>query len=168
MSYEDVGEILRLIEQLDYDEVAVEFGDVKIHAVRHTTGSAIADARPPEPGSEEDGGGWAAPLPAPVEEPADRHTAGSASAADEGPVEGAVAITAPMVGTFYRAPGPDEDPFVTEGDQVTSGQQVGIIEVMKLMSAVVSDTDGLVRRIDAANAELVEYGQALMWIEPTS
>lgn len=171
MSYEEVGEILKLIEQLDYDEVTLEFGDVKIHAARGVAAQAAGGdggAAPAHRRAGESEKARATSGDGPDPQP-DGATANdqdeTASVADDGGVEGAVAINAPMVGTFYRAPSPDEDPFVEEGDEVTAGQQVGIIEVMKLMNAVDAEVDGVVKRIDADNAKPVEYGQALMWIE---
>ncbi len=77
-----------------------------------------------------------------------------------------VAITSPMVGTFYRAPAPDEDSFVEEGDGVQKGQVLCIIEAMKLMNEIEAEVNGKVVEIVAENGEPVEYGQTLMWIMP--
>ena len=172
MSYEEVGEILKLIEQLDYDEVTLEFGDVKIHVARGVAaqaGDGSEASAPPgagEPAQAQSTSTHEAPAQDDEGQPRDEDA--DASVTDDGDVEGAVAIKAPMVGTFYRAPSPDEDPFVEEGAEVTAGQQVGIIEVMKLMNTVDAEVDGVVKRIDADNAKPVEYGQPLMWIEPTT
>jgi acetyl-CoA carboxylase biotin carboxyl carrier protein len=77
-----------------------------------------------------------------------------------------IAITSPMVGTFYRAPAPDEDPFVDTGETVRKGQVVCIIEAMKLMNEIEAETTGQVMEIVVENGEPVEYGQTLMWIKP--
>ncbi len=77
-----------------------------------------------------------------------------------------VEITSPMVGTFYRAPAPDEAPFVEAGDRVRSGQVVCIIEAMKLMNEIESEVSGQVTEILVENGEPVEYGQALMRVRP--
>lgn len=77
-----------------------------------------------------------------------------------------VDIVAPMVGTFYRAPAPDEPPFVEVGDTVRKGQVVCIIEAMKLMNEIESEVNGQVVEILVQNAEPIEYGQALMRILP--
>ncbi len=71
-----------------------------------------------------------------------------------------------MVGTFYRAPNPDAPPFVAEGDPVSAGQVLCILEAMKLMNEVKAELDGIVRRIHVADAEPVEYGQLLFELEP--
>lgn len=77
-----------------------------------------------------------------------------------------VAISSPMVGTFYRAPAPDEPPFVEAGDRVRTGQTVCIIEAMKLMNEIEAEISGQVTEIAVANGEPVEYGQTLMWVNP--
>jgi acetyl-CoA carboxylase biotin carboxyl carrier protein len=78
-----------------------------------------------------------------------------------------VEITSPMVGTFYSAPAPDESPFVEIGDRVSKGQTVCIIEAMKLMNEIESEQSGKVVEITVENGEPVEYGQTLMWIDPS-
>ena len=75
-----------------------------------------------------------------------------------------VEVTSPMVGTFYRSPGPDESPFVEVGDRIRVGQTVCIIEAMKLMNEIEAEVSGQVIEILAKNGEPVEYGQPLMRI----
>ncbi|MDQ7820523.1 MAG: acetyl-CoA carboxylase biotin carboxyl carrier protein [Armatimonadota bacterium] len=79
-----------------------------------------------------------------------------------------VAITAPMVGTFYRAPSPDAPPFVSEGDLVEPGQTVCIIEAMKLFNEIQSEVRGRIARILVENAAPVEYGQTLMLVDTSA
>jgi len=69
------------------------------------------------------------------------------------------------VGTFYRAPGPDAPPFVQEGDVVSPGQVLCIIEAMKMMNEIEAEVGGVVRQILVDSGQPVEYGQALMLIE---
>ncbi|MEM9264973.1 MAG: acetyl-CoA carboxylase biotin carboxyl carrier protein [Cyanobacteria bacterium P01_F01_bin.13] len=71
-------------------------------------------------------------------------------------------ITSPMVGTFYRAPAPDESPFVETGDRIKVGQAVCIIEAMKLMNELEAEVSGEIVEILVQNAEPVEFGQPLM------
>lgn len=75
------------------------------------------------------------------------------------------AITSPMVGTFYRAPAPDEPPFVEVGDAIRKEQTVCIIEAMKLMNEIEAEVAGQIMEIAVANGEPVEYGQTLMWVK---
>ena len=73
-------------------------------------------------------------------------------------------IKAPLVGTFYAAPSPDQPPFVQVGDTVKKGQVIGIVEAMKLMNEIESEYDGIVEEILVKNEETVEYGQPLFRI----
>jgi len=76
------------------------------------------------------------------------------------------AITSPMVGTFYRAPAPDADPFLETGDTVEVGQTVCIIEAMKLMNEIEAEFKGRVVQVLVENAQPVEFGQKLFLVEP--
>jgi acetyl-CoA carboxylase biotin carboxyl carrier protein len=75
-------------------------------------------------------------------------------------------IKAPIVGTFYRAPSPDSDPYVEVGSVVKKGQIVCVIEAMKLMNEIESDVDGKIVEILGENAHPVEYGGPLFSVEP--
>jgi acetyl-CoA carboxylase biotin carboxyl carrier protein len=75
-------------------------------------------------------------------------------------------ISSPMVGTFYRAPAPGEQPFVEIGDRVRVGQTVCIIEAMKLMNEIEAEVSGQIIDVLVHNGEPVEYGQPLMRINP--
>ena len=77
-----------------------------------------------------------------------------------------VEVTAPMVGTFYRAPGPEEPPFVEIGSKISVGQAVCILEAMKLMNELESEVSGEVIEILVENGTPVEFGQALMRLKP--
>jgi len=77
-----------------------------------------------------------------------------------------VTVTAPMIGTFYRAPSPGEPPFVDVGAQVEPGTVVCIIEVMKMMNAVTAGTTGTVVEVLVENGEPVEYGTPLFEVQP--
>ena len=73
-------------------------------------------------------------------------------------------IKSPMVGTFYRSPAPNAEPFVKIGDPVKKGQTLGIIEAMKLMNEIESEYDGVVKEILIENGQMAEYGQPLFVI----
>jgi len=77
-----------------------------------------------------------------------------------------IPIKSPMVGTFYRAPAPDAKPYVDLNQMITVGQVVCIIEAMKLMNEIESEVAGRVTKILVENGKPVEYGQALILIEP--
>lgn len=75
-------------------------------------------------------------------------------------------ISSPMVGSFYRAPSPEAEPFVREGDRVEEETTVCIIEAMKVMNEIPAGASGILREALVKNGEAVEYGQALFRIEP--
>jgi len=79
-----------------------------------------------------------------------------------------VTVTAPLVGTFYRASSPDAPPFVDVGAKIKKGQVLCIVEAMKLMNEIESEVDGVIARILVENGQPVEYGEPLFLIEPQS
>jgi acetyl-CoA carboxylase biotin carboxyl carrier protein len=91
----------------------------------------------------------------------------SQSAAVPEHANGMVTITSPIVGTFYRSPSPDADPYVEEGDVVKKGQVLCIVEAMKLMNEIESEVVGRVVKILAESTKSVEYGQPLFLIDPS-
>ena len=157
LSYEDVAEILKIIDSSSCDEFIVETGDIKLVVRRNAApghvapvaeraGSAPAIAAPPRPRAD-----------AAAAQPATTRQAAAA---------GQIEVTAPMVGTFYRAPSPDAPPFVEIGTLVEPGQPLCIIEVMKLFTTINSECAGRVVQIGAETGDLVEYGRTLFIIEP--
>lgn len=106
----------------------------------------------------------AGPPPVPHAQPAGGTGEGAdAGAADEptGPT-----INSPMVGTFYRAPGPSDPIFVKEGDRVTEDTTVCIIEAMKVMNEIKAETKGTIVRVLVDDATPVQYGEPLFEIKP--
>jgi len=91
---------------------------------------------------------------------------GPAPAAGSAATGNLLVVTSPMVGTFYRAPAPDADPYIEVGDLVSVGQTVCIVEAMKLMNEIESEVKGRVVKILVENTQPVEYGQKLFLIEP--
>jgi acetyl-CoA carboxylase biotin carboxyl carrier protein len=78
-----------------------------------------------------------------------------------------VEVKSPMVGTFYRAPGPDEPSFVAVGDRIALKQAVCIIEAMKLMNELEAEVAGQIMEIVVENGQPVEFGQTLMYVNPS-
>lgn len=74
-------------------------------------------------------------------------------------------VTSPLVGTFYSAPSPDDEPYVKEGDTVKKGQILGLVEAMKLMNEIESEYDGVIEAVLVNNEDVVEYGQPLFRIK---
>lgn len=101
--------------------------------------------------------------------PAGDGSPAAAPSPDADPVPSAtMTIEAPMVGTFYHAPEPGAAPFVRPGDLVEPGQQIGILEAMKLMNRVDAETHGRVVEMLVPDATPVEYAQPLVALEPVS
>jgi len=160
LSYDEIAEILKIIDGSSCDEVIVDTGDVKLVVRRNSAGAAhvvqaddapVITSHPP-----------AAPPPA-----AASTTPSSPSATALAKAPHHAEVVAPMVGTFYRAPAPDAPPFVEIGSTVREGQPLCLIEVMKLFTTIASEHDGRVVQIGAENGELVEYGRTLFVIEPS-
>ena len=107
---------------------------------------------------------------------ADQGSSGSAPASQAPAVSGTqtedttgmITIASPIVGTFYRSPSPDADPYVEEGDYVKKGQVLCIVEAMKLMNEIESEVNGRVMKILAESTKPVEYGQALFLVDSTA
>lgn len=106
----------------------------------------------------------AAPVAAPVAATAPV-AADSAQAEPASEDDSLIKIPSPIVGTFYRAPGPDKDPYVKEGDSVSENTVVCIVEAMKLMNEIQAETSGVVAKIYVENGQPVEYGQPLFGIK---
>ena len=75
-------------------------------------------------------------------------------------------VSSPIVGTFYRAPNPDADPYVKVGDFVEQGQTLCIVEAMKLMNEIEADITGTVVKVLPEDAQPVEYGESLFMVRP--
>lgn len=155
LRYEEIAELMKIIDSSSCDELIVETGDIKL-VVRRNGATAAS------PFLERSSVSPAAPSAAVV---ASKPAAPAHSAKAEIP-SGKLEVTAPMVGTFYRAPSPDAPVFVEVGSVVRKGQPLCLIEVMKLFTTINSEFDGRIVQIGAENGELVEYGRTLFVIEP--
>lgn len=153
-----IQELVQVMREEDLAEIEVRrwFGSVRIRRAGHEVVTAAAPAPAPAAGPA---GGPAAAASAPAAE-------GGAPA--EAPKKNLVPITSPMVGTFYRAPAPDADPYVEENSSVEVGQTVCIVEAMKLMNEIESDVKGRITSILVENGQPVEYGQVLFQVEAES
>jgi len=142
----EVAEILRLLESSSFDELELEMNGVKLSLRRGTAATAPRAAAAPTAAARSTAAQPAAPPPA---------------ATDTGEGE---AVTAPLLGTFYRAPKPGAAPFVEAGSMVEEDTVIGIIEVMKLMNTVRAGRRGRITVILAGDGTLVEFGQPLLRI----
>lgn len=153
VTFDEIKELIAVLSTSDIAEVTVETNGVKLSVKK---GSAFLPA--PQTAI--------APVPvAPAPERGSSVPATEAAPSDSDDADGRITITAPMVGTFYRAPSPDSDPYVKSGDRVETGQPLCIIEAMKLMNEIESEVQGRVVEILVENGQPVEYGQPLFIIE---
>jgi acetyl-CoA carboxylase biotin carboxyl carrier protein len=104
-----------------------------------------------------------APAAAPIAAPVQTASAEPAEAAVD-PDAGLHKITSPIVGTFYSSPGPDKEPYVSEGTKVLAESTVCIVEAMKLMNEIQAEVSGEIVRIYVENGQPVEYGQPLFGV----
>jgi acetyl-CoA carboxylase biotin carboxyl carrier protein len=156
-SMEDVKKLVQLVERSDVTHIEWEKGPEKVVIKR----GGVAPAPAPAPAAAAfHPAPVAAPVPAPA--PAPAAAKAEAKAADKP----GVLVNSPFVGTFYRAPSPDSPPFVEVGAKVKKGQALCIVEAMKLMNEIESETDGTVAEIFPQNATPVEFGEPLFRIVP--
>ncbi|QGG46554.1 acetyl-CoA carboxylase biotin carboxyl carrier protein [Heliorestis convoluta] len=163
VNIQDVKELIQAINGTDISEVQVENDGVKV-LIRKGLSYAVEAQAPVVTQAQ-------APAPVVTSTPA----LAAPAVVEEKPVEEAkpdyannpnvVAITSPMVGTFYAAPAPDARPYVEKGSKVEAGATVCIIEAMKLMNQIEAEVNGTIVDILVENGEPVEYGQTLFLIE---
>ncbi|MFN5516027.1 MAG: acetyl-CoA carboxylase biotin carboxyl carrier protein [Cyanobacteriota bacterium] len=155
INFSELQALLGAIAQAEITELSLETEEFKLRVKKENSGAVVPTLASAAPVAQPP----VAPIPevAPVSEP---------EPAPPSPAEQKwTPITSPMVGTFYRAPAPEEPPFVEVGDTVRKEQVVCIIEAMKLMNEIESEIAGQVMEIAVANGEPVEYGQTLMWVK---
>jgi acetyl-CoA carboxylase biotin carboxyl carrier protein len=164
LTFTDVEEILRIIDQFPVAEIRFEHGDLKLFIKRPQQGAAASMPASAQPVT--------APAPQPAAEPQPATGPQTVSTAPARPRKQhqqhseEIALKAPLMGVYYAAPAPDAEPFVKAGQQVEKGAVLCIIEVMKVMNLVKAPWSGVVVDIGAENGTMVELGQPLMWIQP--
>ena len=163
LSFNELRDLVDALNQTDIAELKLKSAEFELTLRKPSALQPDVVMSPPPAAPVATMGALPAPPP-PVAAPAEvsEPAAPSAPAVDSSLVE----ITAPMVGTFYRSPAPDEDMFVEVGDRIQSGQTVCIIEAMKLMNELEAEVSGEIVDILVENAEPVEFGQALMRVRP--
>jgi oxaloacetate decarboxylase alpha subunit len=144
---ERIRELVRIVQESGVGEITIE-----------ESGMRVSVRRTPDPIEPVLAAAAAAPAEPQLAEPVIPVAPAGA--------DGMIRVESPMVGTFYRASQPGAPPFVEEGDAVSPGQTLCILEAMKLMNEVKAEREGIVRAIHVGNAEPVEFGQLLFELEP--
>ena len=162
MTIEDLEAFVRLFDASDWTRVEIELKDFELVLSK--------TSQPPHrPSTHEN-------LPAhretssstPRDQPARAETAPVPPLAPAAVPEGCVPIRAPHMGTFYRAPKPGAPPYVELGQTVAPDTEVCLLEVMKLFTTLRAGVSGTVRGISAKDSELIESGEVMFWVEPSS
>lgn len=162
MDLKEIKKILDMIAESDVNQVTIEEGDFKIKVKKTpdvTQSSAPVQYQIPA------GSPQAQPAqtpPAQTQSSESSEAAATEPNAEEKP-DGKV-VKSPIVGTFYRSPSPDADPFVSVGDTVEKGQTLCIVEAMKIMNEIESEYSGEIKKILVEDAEAVEFEQPLFII----
>ncbi len=143
MELEEIKELIELLKETDITEIQIEKDGTKVKVKRQKILPPIEIPMPRTQTLQEK-------IIAEAEEESQR----------------LVTITSPIVGTFFRSPTPDANPFVEVGSTVSKSQVLCIVEAMKLMNEIESDVDGIVMKILVENGQPVEYGEPLFLIEP--
>jgi acetyl-CoA carboxylase biotin carboxyl carrier protein len=178
LTYKDIVDIIKIIDDASCHELQIELEDLKLRIVKGNPQApapvAMTAVVPPAqavsgPANRAAAGQPSAESrqetgmkPAPPEKAADKKKV----KAGEEKIDG-VPVLSPLTGTFYCAPEPGAKPFVEKGARVEKGQQVGIVEVMKLMNSIKAPDNGVIKEVRVKNEETVEMGQVLMTIDPS-
>lgn len=165
LTFQDVLDILKLIDASPVEELELELADLRVKVSRRLGPAPAKDVAPPPVATESST--FEHPATKAEAAPAPRPSLAQPVAGTAADLPGGVAVLPPMAGTFYVASGPGAAPFVDVGSVVKSGDQVGIVEVMKLFTPVLAPCAGTVRAILVANEEFVRSDQTLMIVEPT-
>lgn len=155
-----IRRLIKIVEESDIESLEVSrfFRKIRITKKLSTNGTGDASAIVVNSSPE-----TATPPPdAPPPAPAQPET--PPPAAED--TSDLIAVTSPMVGTFYRSPSPDSDPFVEIGTRVNAGDTICIVEAMKLLNEIEAEVSGVIKHIKVENTDPVEYGQTLFLIDP--
>lgn len=148
MDIKEIKKIIKLLKDNDLQEIEVEEKDSRVRIKRG------AEVVLPQP------------VPQPVTVAATEKSEVAEVKGEKKPESKYKVVNSPMVGTFFRSPGPDTPSYVEEGQIVNSGQVLCIVEAMKLMNEIEAEFKGKIVSILVENGEPVEYGEPLFEIEP--
>ena len=167
MDLKQIKKLLDLIAESEVNEVSIEEGDFKIkvkkEADKDTSPSPVHYQMPaPQPQQQTQGAGQ---IPTGGQsQPQEESGSAEDGKQSEDQPEGEV-VKSPIVGTFYRAPDPDSEPFIEVGDSVQSGETLCIIEAMKIMNEIEAEFSGKLKKIIVDDGSPVEFDQPLFIIE---
>lgn len=165
MNIKEIQDLIKFVAKSGVNEVEIEQKDFKLtirseqHTQKEEKQIIVQAAAPAAPVVA------AAPAaPAPAPQASEAPAAPTESAADDSKY---ITIKSPMIGTFYRSPGPDKDAFISVGDTIGQGDTVCIIEAMKLFNEIESEISGKVVKVLVDDSTPVEYDQPLILVDPS-
>ncbi|MBI3592534.1 MAG: acetyl-CoA carboxylase biotin carboxyl carrier protein [Nitrospirae bacterium] len=147
MEFEDLKELMGLLKDTDITELVVEKDGVKVKIRREKFFGHLE-------------------MQQVLPERREMHKREEAAALESETEGRLLTVTSPIVGTFYRSPSPEAEPFVEVGTKVKKGQVICIIEAMKLMNEIETEVDGVIVRMLVENGHPVEYGEPLFLVDP--
>ncbi|MBC5637172.1 acetyl-CoA carboxylase biotin carboxyl carrier protein [Ornithinibacillus sp. BX22] len=162
LKVQEIREIIKLVDQSSINEFTYETNGTKV-SMKKAGENVVVQSKPVVQVEKE-------VTPVPAQQAATPEVKQETVQKTEAPVTEAKSnfdyeITSPMVGTFYSAPNPDSDPFVTVGSSVSNDTVVCIVEAMKLFNEIEAEVNGEIVEILVENGELVEYGQPLFRVK---
>ena len=155
MNTKEIQDIINFIKKTDLDDVSIETENYKIRVKKNSSSISEKVVHKSE-------------IPKIIEkkETVVEDTTTKSSTTEE-KASNNIIIKSPMIGTFYRSPNPESDPFVSEGDTIKPGQTICIIEAMKLFNEIESEVTGKVVKVLANDSSPVEFDQPLFEIDPS-
>lgn len=162
MDIKQIQDLIKFVSKSGVNEVSIEEKDFKI-TIKTNQEPTYVTASIPTAHAVPAAAAPAAPV-AVAAAPA-AQAAPAAPAADDSSKY--ITIKSPIIGTFYRSPGPDKPVFVNVGDEITSGKVICIVEAMKLFNEIESEVSGKIVKILVNDAQPVEYDQPLFLVDPS-
>ena len=161
MDFKQIQDLVKMINKSNIGELTIEEGDFRITIKQRKEEKMVFAQAPAATFAPAAFTAPAAPQPqAAAEAPAVKPAA-------EPKADNLVAIKSPMIGTFYRRPGPDKPIFAEVGDEIAQGKVVCIIEAMKLFNEIESEISGRIVKVLVEDASPVEYDQPLFLVDPS-
>ena len=151
MKIKEIQDIINFIKKSDLDDVSIETENYKIR-VKKNNGNYTTTELPKE---------------VKVSAPQSQQEVKKVEEKKESTSSNNLIIKSPMIGTFYRSPNPESDPFVSEGDTIKVGQTICIVEAMKLFNDIESEVSGKIVKILVDDNSPIEFDQPLFEVEPS-
>lgn len=176
MNFKQIKELIRLLDETGVNECEIEEEDFRIKLSKKNTeveqsGQQTAPMPVPMPQMTQQPQQQASAPPQQEQPQAQQAPQQESSQGGEEPTEkdeeNLVTITSPMIGTFYRSPAPDRDPYVKVGDSVKKGDILCVVEAMKLFNEIESEYEGKIVKVMVDDASPVEYDQPLFLLDPS-